>query len=60
MYEVQTLFPTARGSLRLFFPPQKGKPRTSQNPLSENPLSAMHENFSYKNRRLSEMRKWIC
>ena len=30
--ESQTLFPTA-----------KGKPRTSQNPLSENPLSATHE-----------------
>ena len=26
--------PTTRGSLRPFFPPQKGKPRTSQNPLS--------------------------
>ena len=25
----------ARGSLRPFFSPQKGKPRTSQNPLSE-------------------------
>ena len=25
-----------------FFPPQKGKPRTSPNPLSKNPLSATH------------------
>ena len=32
--------PTARGSLRPFFPPQKEKPRTSQNSLSEHPLSA--------------------
>ena len=36
-------FPTARGRLRPFCPPQKGKPRTSPNPLSENPLSATHE-----------------
>ena len=32
--ESQTLFPTARG-----------KPRTSRNPLSENPLSATHQNM---------------
>ena len=38
-------FPIARGSLRPFFPPQKGKPRTSPNPLSENPLSAAHDCF---------------
>ena len=43
--ESQTLFPTARGSLRPFFPLQKGKPRTSPKPLSENPLSAMHESL---------------
>ena len=35
-------FSMAKGSLRPFFPPQKGKARTSQNPLSENPLSATH------------------
>ena len=29
--------------LRPFSPPQRGKPRTSQNPLSENPLSATHD-----------------
>ena len=43
MRESQTLFPTARGSLRPFFPLQKGKPRTFPNPLSENPLSATHD-----------------
>ena len=31
--------PTARGSLRPFFPPQQGKPCISPNPLSEIPLS---------------------
>ena len=31
-----------RGSLRPFVPPQKGKPRTSPNPLSDKPLSATH------------------
>ena len=40
-------FPIARGSLRLFFPPQKAKPRTSPNPLSENPLSAMHQFIAF-------------
>ena len=43
--EFQTLFTTARGSLRPFFPPQKGKPRTSPNPLSDKPLSATHDNI---------------
>ena len=46
---LRPFFPPQRGSLRPFFPPQKGKPRTSQNPLSENPLSAMHENWQCKN-----------
>ena len=32
--ESQTLFPTARGSLRTHFPPQKGKPRTSPKSLA--------------------------
>ena len=36
-------FSTARGSLRPFFPPQKGKPRTSPKSLSANPLSATHQ-----------------
>ena len=34
-------FPHRKRSLRPFF--QRGKPRTSQNPLSENPLSATHQ-----------------
>ena len=38
---LRPFLPTARGSLRPFFP-QKGKPRTSPNPLSENPISATH------------------
>ena len=42
-------FPTARGSLRPVFPPQKGKPRTSQ---KENPLSATHQ----KRRKLPFLR----
>ena len=45
--ESQTLFPIARGSLRPSFPLQKGKPRTSPNPLSENPLSATHQKPSW-------------
>ena len=36
-------FSHRKRSLRPFFLPQKGEPRTSQNPLSENPLSATHE-----------------
>ena len=43
------LRPRRRGSLRPFSPPQKSKPRTSQNPLSKNPLSATHEKNNSRN-----------
>ena len=39
---VSVPLPHRRGSLRSFFPSQKGKPRTSPNPLSENPRSTTH------------------
>ena len=37
--ESQTLFPIARGSLRPFFPPQKGNPVHPQIPLGKIPLA---------------------